>query len=306
MNLVVSLQKLVHMKAFLGMGLLGSNFVRAMLKKNEKVQIWNRTYSKAADLAGIGASPFESVEDAVRNADTIHLTVKDDDSVNAVLDRAKPALKKGATIIDHTTTSVGGTIERTKKWSALGFNYQHAPVFMGPVNALEGTGYMLISGDQQLIAKLENQLSGMTGKLINFGPEIGRASAMKLIGNCFLVGFTASLGDSLSLAKSLDAPIADVDKLFASWNPASSLTARINRISTDDFSKPSWELNMARKDTGLFMKAAIEADINLMVIPSIADIMDRWIAKGSGEQDWTIITKTDRINHPVAQITTRT
>ncbi|MBD0288676.1 MAG: NAD(P)-dependent oxidoreductase, partial [Flavisolibacter sp.] len=31
------------MKAFLGMGLLGSNFVRAMLQKGEEVQVWNRT-----------------------------------------------------------------------------------------------------------------------------------------------------------------------------------------------------------------------------------------------------------------------
>src|SRR5215472_935186 len=131
------------MKAFLGMGLLGSNFVKAMIKKNEAVQVWNRTFSKAEELAGVGAKPFKNLSDAVKNADVIHITLKDDDSVNEVLRNAQSALKPGAIIIDHTTTSVSGAIERTNAWNGLGFTYQHAPVFMGPANALESSGFML-------------------------------------------------------------------------------------------------------------------------------------------------------------------
>jgi 3-hydroxyisobutyrate dehydrogenase len=115
---------------------------------------------------------------------------------------------------------------------------------------------------------------------------------MKLIGNCFLVGFTVALGDAIALGKSMETPIADIDKLFASWNPASSLTARINRMTQDDFSKPSWELRMARKDTGLFLEAAEKRGIPLKVIPSVAQLMDSWIEKGFGSHDWTIIGKT--------------
>jgi len=283
------------MKAFLGMGLLGSNFVKAMIRKNEEVQVWNRTYSKAEELAAVGAKPFENLGEAVKNADIIHLTLKDDDSVNEVLQHAKAALKPGAIIIDHTTTSVSGAIERTNSWKDLGFTYQHAPVFMGPVNAFESSGFMLVSGDQKITMQLEKQLSSMTGKLINFGTETGRAAAMKLIGNCFLVGFTAALGDALALTKSLNTPVEDVDKLFSSWNPASSLTARIKRMSQDDFSKPSWELNMARKDTGLFLKAAEKANIQLEIIPSIASLMDQLIEKGYGGNDWTIISRKETI-----------
>ena len=46
------------MKAFLGMGLLGSNFVKAMLQKGETVQVWNRTASKAKVLEASGAKAF--------------------------------------------------------------------------------------------------------------------------------------------------------------------------------------------------------------------------------------------------------
>jgi 3-hydroxyisobutyrate dehydrogenase len=42
------------MKAFLGMGLLGSNFVKAMLQKGQKVNVWNRTASKVGRLKQAG------------------------------------------------------------------------------------------------------------------------------------------------------------------------------------------------------------------------------------------------------------
>src|SRR5437764_8979607 len=136
------------MKAFLGMGLLGSNFVRAMLQKGEKVQVWNRTASKAKALEVYGAKAFDSVNEAVQGADVIHVTLKDDSTVDEVLEIAGKGFKEGAIIVDHTTTSAKGAIERTRAWKNKGFTYLHAPVFMGPQNALESTGLMLVSGDQ--------------------------------------------------------------------------------------------------------------------------------------------------------------
>jgi 3-hydroxyisobutyrate dehydrogenase len=279
------------MIAYLGTGLLGNNFVRAMLRNSRQVQVWNRTESKATALEQYGAKAFKNVADAVKGADTIHLTLKDDASVDEVLAAALPGIKQGATIVDHTTTSVDGAKKRTEEWRAKGFIYQHAPVFMGPANALDGTGFMLISGDQQVIADLEPSLSQMTGKLINFGTEVGKAAGIKLIGNCFLVGFSAGLADSLTLAASLDIPADDVASLFEQWNPATMLSARMNRMTSGVYNKPSWELSMARKDTGLFIDAAQKAGRQLAIMPAIAEEMNKWIEKGHGNDDWTVIGK---------------
>lgn len=277
--------------AFLGMGLLGTNFVKAMLDKGEQVQIWNRSPEKASALEAAGAKAFAAVADAVKGADYIHVTVKDDSSVDEVLAAAAPGLKAGAVIIDHTTTSAEGAIQRTKEWKTRGFTYLHAPVFMGPANAREGSGFMLVSGAQEVIEKVKPLLDKMTGKVINFGPEEGKAAGMKLIGNCFLITFTAGLSDTLSLGKALNISAQDIGSLFDMWNPAQMLPARLKRLSSGDYSKPSWELNMARKDTQLFMNTVKQGSGALAVIPAIAVEMDRWIAKGFGNSDWTVIGK---------------
>jgi 3-hydroxyisobutyrate dehydrogenase len=279
------------MKAFLGMGLLGSNFVKAMLKRGEQVQVWNRTASKAKEIEAFGAKAFANVTDAVRGAERIHLTLKDDASVDEVLQAASSGFMPGAIIIDHTTTSKDGALQRTKEWKERGFFYQHAPVFMGPANALESTGYMLVSGNEELIKQLQPQLSQMTGKLLHLGSEVGKAAAIKLAGNSFLVCFTAGLRDTLAVSKALDLSTEDLSALFNEWNPAAMVQARLKRMTSGDYSQPSWELNMARKDTGLFIEAAQKGETDLAVLPAIAKLMDEWIEKGYGNSDWTVIAK---------------
>jgi 3-hydroxyisobutyrate dehydrogenase len=279
------------MVAFLGTGLLGANFVRAMINRGEKVQVWNRTGSKAKALEQYGAIAKPSPAEAVKGADRIHLTLKDDVSVDEVLTSAVPGLQPSAVIIDHTTTSVEGAIRRTDEWKSRGFLYLHAPVFMGPPNALDSTGYMLVSGDQQIVDRFSPVLAKMTGKLLNFGPETGRAAAMKLLGNLFLIAFTAGIGDTLMLAKGMRVPLSDLSMLFDNWNPGAMLPNRLKRMSSGNYSNPSWELNMARKDTGLFLREAKNGGVTLAVIPAIATEMDRWIEKGYGGDDWTVIAK---------------
>src|SRR5207253_2983993 len=175
-----------------------------------------------------------------------------------------------------------GAVQRVKAWKSKGFTYVHAPVFMGPQNALQSTGFMLVSGDQFVISKLEPDLSKMTGKLINFGAEEGKAAGIKLTGNSFLLSLTAGLSDALALAKAHGIKAEEVLDLFNNWNPGAAVPARLQKISEGKFHEPSWELNLARKDAGLMMNAAKEAGTPLAITPAIAAAMDQWIAKGHG------------------------
>ncbi len=279
------------MKAFIGMGLLGSNFVKAMLQKGGQVQVWNRTASKAKALEADGAKAFDNVANAVKGASEIHVTLKDDASVNEVLALAENGFDEGAIIIDHTTTSAKGAIGRTALWHSKGFTYLHAPVFMGPANALAGTGIMLASGNQLVIEILTDTLAKMTGKFLNLGAEEGKAAGVKLTGNCFLINLTAGIADALGVAKAHGIPAADIIALFSTWNPGAMAPARMQKISEGDFSNPSWELNMARKDAQLIMNAAADGGTSLVALPAIAAAMDAWIQKGHGNDDWSIIAK---------------
>ncbi len=128
------------MITFFGMGLLGSNFVRAQRRLGEDVRVWNRSPDKARALEADGATAFADPSEAARGATRVHVTLSDDAVVDEVLERARPGFEKNVVIVDHTTTSATGTAARAARWSDRGVAFQHAPVFMGPSNALAGTG----------------------------------------------------------------------------------------------------------------------------------------------------------------------
>jgi 3-hydroxyisobutyrate dehydrogenase len=279
------------MIAFLGMGLLGSNFVRALRRRGEDVHVWNRSPDKAAALEADGARAFTDPAEAVRGAARVHLTLPDDAVVDDVLERARPGLVAGTVLVDHSTTSAQGVLARIARWRDRGITFVHAPVFMGPQNAREATGIMMVSGPRDVVDPLRPLLAPMTGKLVDLGERPDAAAAFKLLGNLFLICMTTGLAEMLALAKALDVPAAQAASLFEQFNPGTTISGRIKRMVDAAFADPSWELAMARKDARLIMEAASAAGVPLAVLPAIAARMDAVIAEGHGEDDWTVIAK---------------
>lgn len=273
----------------LGTGLLGSGFTRALLRAGESVHVWNRTPAKARALEAHGAKAFDDPAEAIHGASRIHVVVSDDAAVDAVLAAAE--VPAGALVLDHTTTSTAGATERTDRWARAGATYVHAPVFMGPQNALDGTGLMLVSGDRTVVERVRPLLEPMTGKLVDLGPRVDAAAAFKLLGNTFLMAFTAGCADMLGLAKAMGVPPREAASLFEHFNPATTIGARLKRMIDGAFDQPSWELAMARKDARLVQAEVDRAHISLALLPAIAARMDAFIAEGFGNADWTVIAK---------------
>jgi 3-hydroxyisobutyrate dehydrogenase len=279
------------MITILGTGLLGSGFARALCRQGASVRVWNRTPDKARALAALGATPAGDPAEAVRGAERTHIVVSDDAAVDAVLAAAAPGFAAGALVLDHSTTSTAGARERTARWRERGVVYQHAPVFMGPQNAAESSGVMLLSGDRAVVARVSPLLKPLTGKLVDLGPRVDAAAATKLLGNLFLLALTAGFTDVLALARAMDVPPAEVASLFDHFNPGAAVPARFRRILEADFDHPSWELAMARKDARLMQAEADAAGIALSMLPAFAARMDRLLAQGHAHADWTVVAK---------------
>lgn len=274
------------MIAVLGTGLLGSNFARALIKKGETVHVWNRTFERATALEADGAKAFADAAQAVAGASRVHIVVSDDTAVDGVITAARFAA--GALVIDHSTTSARGAKARTAR---MDITYVHAPVFMGPQNALESTGLMLISGEPARIERVKPLLAPMTGKLIDLGERVDAAAAFKLMGNTFLMGFTAAIGDLIGLGKALGFSATEAITLFEHFNPGAMTGARSKRMASGDYAQPSWELAMARKDARLVQEEVDRAHVALVLVPAIAARMDQMIERGHSRDDWTVIAK---------------
>ena len=271
--------------AFFGTGLMGSGFVRRLRANGHEVNVWNRSPAKARALQAEGARAFDDAAAALAGAGRIHLSLADDASVDAVLEPLAAAISQDTLIVDHTTTAVRPTAERVARWQARGRSFIHAPVFMGPSNAAEGTGVMLVSGEQARYDALLPALQQMTGKVVYLGAGPERAAAFKLFGNLTLIGMMGVLGDVNRLAHAVGISTQDAFSLFKDFNPGLTLPARAARIESADVTAPSFEMSMARKDVRLMIEEAQRSGMELFVMPGVAAMFDAAIARGEGALD---------------------
>jgi 3-hydroxyisobutyrate dehydrogenase len=268
-----------------------------MRRRGLEVNVWNRSPEKAKALEAEGAKAFARVEDAVRGATRVHLTLSDDAAVDDVLERARPALSPDAIILDHTTTSPAGTEARAARFEAAKIAFLHTPVFMGPPNALDATGVMLASGPPERVELVRPELEKMTGKLVYLGPDPKRAAVFKLLGNLTLIEMLASVSDMFALARSAGVPPAEAIALLEIFNVGQLVPARAKRMLEAKFEDPSFTLEMARKDVRLMLETAARGGGELAVLPGVAKAMDARIAEGHAKADWTIIAR-DAVKAP--------
>ncbi len=278
------------MIAYFGTGLLGSGFVRKLLDRKEEVHVWNRTVAKARALEADGGKAFDNPADAVKGAEQLHITLSDDASVDAVLEPLVGVIDKKTVIIDHTTTAPTPTGERVRRWKERGITFVHAPVFMGPAAAREGSGIMMLSGDPAVRARVKPMLEPMTGTVLELGDDPSRAAAFKLFGNMMLVFTASGFADMYRFAESLGIKPSEAHQLFSTFTLNGAVNVRGKAMANGDYT-PLWELSMARKDVRLMLEEAQRHGAQLAVLPTIASFFDRYVKAGHGGEDVGVVAK---------------
>lgn len=272
--------------AFLGTGLLGAGFAEAAAHRGDTVSAWNRTADKATPLAAFGIRVADTAADAVRGAERVHLVLRDDDSVDAVLAACRDALDPDAIIVDHTTTLPSRTATRAAQLDAGGVRYLHAPVFIGPAAARQGKGTILVSGRRELFDAVRPALERQAERVRYLGSRADLAAVHKLAGNALNMGITALIADALAVGKGAGVASAELLETLAMFNSANNVTGRGRAMVEGNFA-PSFELAMARKDVALMLETA-GAEV-LAMLPGFAARMDALLAEGHGHDDFAVV-----------------
>ena len=272
--------------AFLGTGLLGGAFAHAAAKRGDTVIAWNRSADKAQALTQFGVIAAATAAEAVRNAQRIHVVLKDDASVDEVLAAARAGFSPDVIIIDHTTTLPTLTAARAQRLKAEGVNYLHCPVFMGPAAARDAQGTMMAAGSRELFESVKAELQKMTNRLEYMGERSDLAAVNKLFGNAMILGVAAVMADVFTMAQASDVSAEDALKLLGFFDLNAIVSGRGANMTKGDFT-PSFELTMARKDIALMLETA--GDRPMAALPAVAARMDQLIAGGYGAKDCSVI-----------------
>ena len=265
---------------------MGGAFAQAAAQRGDTVTAWNRSADKVAALAPFGVKAAATAADAVRGAVRVHIVLKDDAVVDAVIAAALPGLEPGAVLLDHTTTLPVLTAARAARLAAQGVAYLHCPVFMGPAAARNAQGSMMVAGPKALFDRVQAALAAMTTRLEYMGERTDLAAANKLFGNAMILSVSAAMADILTLAQASDVDAQDAAKLLGMLDLNAMVAGRGVNMAKGNF-EPSFELDMARKDVRLMLETAGARP--LAALPAIAARMDQLIAAGHGAKDACVL-----------------
>lgn len=271
--------------AFIGVGVMGQSMVRNLMKNGFEVSVYTRTKEKAAGVIQDGALWCDDIKTCVAGKDAVITIVgypKDVEEVyfgdTGILKNAK----KGAYVIDMTTTSPKLSVRIYKEAKTLGLFALDAPVSGGDVGAKNATLSIMVGGDKTAFDACQPLFRAMGTTILYEGPA-GCGQHTKMANQIALGGAIAGVCEAISYAKRVG---LDVQTMLNSiQNGAAGSWQMSNmapRMLKGDF-EPGFFVKHYIKDMKIATEEASDVNLEMGVLNRVLDMYESLAKEGKGD-----------------------
>ncbi|PNV62283.1 oxidoreductase [Clostridium sp. chh4-2] len=270
---------------FIGVGIMGKSMVRNLMKAGFEVSIYTRTKSKVLDVIEEGAVWCGTVSECAKDQDVVITIVgypKDVEEVYFGDDGIIANAKKGAYLIDMTTSSPKLAIRIYEEARKAGLSSLDAPVTGGDGGAKAGTLTILVGGDKDAFDACMPVFEAM-GKNINYEGQAGNGQHTKMCNQIALAGALSGACEAMVYAKNVG---LDVQQMLDSISTGAAGSAQMSnvapRVLKEDYN-PGFFIKHFIKDMKLADEEAQGAGIELGVLEYILSMYQDLEAEGMGD-----------------------
>ena len=165
---------------FIGLGRMGANMVRRLVRDGHEIVVYNRTPEKTKEIAGRGRdrrrSRSRSSSTKLEKPRTVWIMVPAGDATEAQIAELLEHLEPGDTIVDGGNTNFHDDQRRQRELKAQGINYVDAGV-SGGIWGLQVGYCLMVGGDERggraARARSSRSLAPPNGYLHVGGPAPG-------------------------------------------------------------------------------------------------------------------------------------
>lgn len=278
---------------FIGLGIMGSPMAGHLLKAGYKVYAYRVVAGRHETLVAQGAIGMASPEEAAKSADVIITMLPDSPIVEAVVLGEKGVLggmKKGAILIDMSTTSIPTTKRIAAALEKAGRVMLDAPVSGGDVGAIEATLSIMVGGPEEAFQKVLPVLRKMGRNITHVGGA-GSGQVAKAC-NQVVVGMTIqAVGEALVFAKKNGADPAKIrDALMGGFAQSRVLELHGRRMLEGNFT-PGGKVRLHKKDLEIVLEVAREVGIYMPGTALVSQIFNSLAAMGGLDWDHSAIVR---------------
>ena len=277
---------------FIGIGLMGEPMVKNLLKAKYQVKVFNRTKSKSLKLRKFGAVFCRSINDVVKDQDTIITMLSDDKAVYEVYNNPNftKNIKKRSTVIDMSSTSPKTAKIIYKKLKKNKINFLDAPVSGGTKGAKNGILAIMVGGERKIFKKNLEILSELGTPVL-----VGKNSSGQVakLANQIIVGITiGAVSEAIILCeKTKTNPFKVIKSLKGGWADSKVLQTHGVRMIKNDF-KPRGKNFSQLKDMKNILDCARINNTKLPLSNLIKKIYEKLVKNGYGNYDHSSIYKS--------------
>lgn len=185
---------------FMGLGTMGYPMAANILKAEYPLTVYNRSLTKTAPLAELGARVAPGPRELAHASDMIIAMVTDSEALDALLwgpGGAAAAMDQSKVFINMSTVPPRYTRELSERLAPSGVTFIDAPVSGSRKPAEEGTLIIFAGGNRERITEFTPLLETLGKKVIYCG-ETGQGSMMKMAINLLLGVMMEGFAEAIS------------------------------------------------------------------------------------------------------------
>ena len=187
---------------WIGTGVMGSSMSQRLLNKGYKVNVYNRTKSKATDAVNAGAEWMDSPQAIAEASDIIFTIVGYPQDVEEVYFGDQGIIstaKIGSILVDMTTTKPSLAKRIYDSSVSMGLTSIDAPVSGGDIGAQNGKLSIMVGGHEDAVNTVMPLLEIMGANIIYEG-EAGSGQHTKMCNQITIAGTMSGVCESLLYA----------------------------------------------------------------------------------------------------------
>lgn len=279
---------------FIGIGNMGLRMARNLLRAGHHLVVYNRTRTKAEQLAPDGAVIGDNPADAC-HGDAVITMLSDDSAVERIVfgeDGILSALGRNCIHISMSTISVALSERLAAAHAKADQRYVAAPVFGRPEAAAQAKLFIIAGGKRLDIERCQPLFDAMGQKTFNVGEHQPAANTIKLSGNFLISSMLESLGEAFALVrKSGIDPHLYLDILTGTLFSAPVYRTYGAIIADEKYEPAGFRLALGLKDIRLALAAAEEKAVPMPVASLIREHYLEEVAIGEGDADWSALAR---------------
>lgn len=244
---------------FAGLGIMGRGMAANLLRAGFDLTVWNRTSSRARELADAGAAVAASPAELAAAVDIVVVCVSDTPDVRSVVlgdDGIGQGARPGALVVDCSTVSPAATREIAGALAEREVGMLDAPVSGGSEGAVDGTLSIMVGGPADAFARARDVLAAMGDTVTHVGEGHGDGQSVKLVNQVLVVHAMLGVAEALLLA---DAEGLDLQRTLDAVTGGAAgswmLSNRGPQVVARDWS-PGFTIDLQCKDLRLVLEAA--------------------------------------------------